>query len=146
MAALLLPCVIVAPSSDQAATFVAKVAGYEALLTFGAAELVQGAGAFAVVHLPIQDEWYFVVSFDAVRSIPKYAAKLTKQIEQLPGAPKVEWVRAFTRRFQRLLGFGDVAATQQNLKAACDQEDTAEVIAIAPEAAAFIKARASDLS
>ena len=146
MADSLPPCVIVAPGGDQAATFVAKVAGYEALLTFGAAELVQGAGAFAVVHLPIQDEWYFVVSFDAVRSIPKYAAKLTKQIEQLPGAPKVEWVRAFTRRFQRLLGFGDVAATQPDLKAACDQEDTAEVIAIGPEAAAFIKARASDLS
>jgi len=146
MAAPLPPCVIVAPSSDQAATFVAKVAGHEALLTVGAAELVQGAGAFAVVHLPIQDEWYFVVAFDAVRSIPKYAAKLTNQIEQLPGVPKVEWVRAFTRRFQRLLGFGDVAAPQQDLKAACDQEDTAEVIAIAPEAAALIKARASDLS
>ena len=54
--------------------------------------------------------------------------------------------RAFTRRFQRLLGFGDVAATRQDLKAACDQEDTAELNAIAPEAAAFIKARASDLS
>jgi len=146
MAALLPPCVIVAPSSDQAATFVAKVAGHEALVTFGAAELVHGAGAFAVVHLPIQDEWYFVVSFNDVRSIPRFAAKLTKQIEQLPGAPKVAWVRAFTRRFQRLLGFGDAAATQQDLKAACEQDDIAEVTAIAPEAAAFVKARASDLS
>ena len=146
MADSLPPCVIVAPGCDQAATFVAKVAGHEALPSFGAAGLVLGAGAFAVVHLPIVDEWYFVISFDAARAIPKYATKLTKQIEQLPGAPKVEWVRAFTRCFQRLLGFGDAAATQQDLEAACKRGDVAELTAIAPEAAAFINARSSDLS
>jgi len=149
MAALMPPCVIVAPSFDQAATFVAKVDKHEALVTFGAAELVMGgAGAFAVVHMPIHDEWYFVISFEEVRSIPRFAAKLTKQIGQLPGAPKVAWVRAFTRRFQRFLGFGDAATTPQDLKTACARDDIAEVTAIAPEAAAFIKikARARDLS
>ena len=137
----------------------AKVVRPWGLFGFGIAELTSnGAGAFAVVHLPIEDEWYFVISFDAVRSIPKYAAKLAKQIEQLPaapieqlpgakikqlpGPPKAEWVRAFTRRFQRLLGFGDAAATQQDLKAACERGDAVELTAIAPEAAAFIRARA----
>lgn len=146
MSALLLPpCVVVSPSSDQAATFVAKVHGHEALATFGAAELVQGAGAFAVVHLPLQDDWYFVVSFAEVRSIPKYATKLTKQIGQLPGEPTVQWVRAFTRRFQRLCGFGDAAVARQDFKAACERGDSDELIILAPEAAAFI-AQASDFS
>ena len=68
-----------------------------------------------MVHLPIQDEWYFLISFAAARSIPRYADKLTKQIGQLPGEPKVEWVRAFTRRLQQLVGFGDAAVTPQEI-------------------------------
>ena len=139
MASPLPPCVLVAATGDQAATFVAKVTGHEALRAFGASQLVHGGGAFSVVYLPVRDECYFVVSLDDVRSNPNFTKKLKKQIEQLPNKPKVEYVRPFTRRLQRLLGFGDAVATQQDVEAACNREDSAGLMAIAPQAAAFIK-------
>ena len=139
------PCVSIKPSLDQSTTFVAKAVGHEALPTFGASELVHGAGAFAVVHEPCENSWYFVITFEAKRSNPNYRAKLTKQIEQLTGAPKVEWVQPLTVRLQRMLGFGDAAATQQDVEAACNEENIEELMAIAPEVAAYVDSRQCNL-
>ena len=84
------------------------------LHSLGQAELLHGAGAYAVVQVKVAEPGTFLVlSLAQPRHFESSAAELTRKVEQLPGHPKVEWVRALTRRLQRLFGWGDVISTRE---------------------------------
>ena len=110
------------------------------LHNIGKAELLHGAGAYAIVHVEVAEPGTFLVlSLATPRHFESFAAELTRKVEQLPGHPKVEWVRALTRRLQRLFGWGDVISTRELVAQACDREDDEELMKILPEAAALIR-------
>jgi len=135
------PCMMDKPAGHMVQTVVAKVDNASALATLGAAELVQGAGSFAVVQNDgnvRNDGNYFVVTTRKRRDLNTTSTVLKRKIEQLPGEPKVEWVRPLTRRLQRLFGWGDVAADRAAVARACKAGDTAELLAIMPEAGKII--------
>ena len=83
------------------------------LRAFGHAELLRGAGAYAVIQTEVAEPGIFLVlSLAEPRHFESFAAELSCKVEQRPGHPKVEWVRALTRRLQRPFGWGDVASTR----------------------------------
>eukprot|EP00969_Alexandrium_andersonii_P144142 6374191-Alexandrium_andersonii.AAC.1 len=64
-----------------------------ALSTFGQGRLALGAGAYAVTAVSAGKDAgsYLVLTADCEHESQAYAAKLTKEIKQLPGSPRVEW-------------------------------------------------------
>ena len=62
------------------------------------------------------------------------AERVRKGIMQLPGNPRVEWVRPLTRRLQRLFCWGDAAATREDVVRATKAGDLQELKAIMPQA------------
>ena len=117
-----------------AQTFVAKVRAAR-----GAVEWISvmtstghGAGAVAVVNLETDepDLLYIVITRQAVR-LKDYALSLTSKLEHL--SAKVEWVRPFDRRLQRLFGWGDVWASRETLDKACETEDKATLLKACPK-------------
>ena len=100
------------PKPHTAQVYVLKASAPSGLLTVGSTELVEGAGAFAVVQSEI-DGTFLVVALGRPQHFESAAAKLKQKVQQLPGDPLVEWVRPLTRRLQRLLGWGDVLSTKE---------------------------------
>ena len=134
------PCVLSIAPPGKARTFVAKVqAGQESFATFGTAQLVLEASAFATIRT-VSGDFYFVITATE-RKIDAYAQTLKDQLQKaaLPGSPRVEWVRPLTRRLQRLFGWGDVCATKEDVQAAALAEDQEELVSIMPRAAGLIR-------
>jgi hypothetical protein len=98
---------------------------------------LRGAGAVAQVTMPTGDK-YTVVS-SAAHNIPTHTAKLKAEVESLPGAPRVEWVRPLTVRLQRLFGWGDITATREDVERAVQEDDVAELRFLVPGAARMIE-------
>jgi hypothetical protein len=131
------PCAISPCEHTKAYSFVVKTDTFGPIQAFGAAALVNGAGAVAQVQMP-SGECYFVLTDSTPRSIQYTATKLAADIRKLPAAPTVEWVRPLTVRLQRLFAWGDVTATRQDVERAVAKEDTAELRAMLPQAARLI--------
>ena len=109
------------------------------LSNYGKAELLRGAGAFAVVQTNVAEPGTFLVlSLAAPCHFESFAAEFKRKVEQLPGTPKMEWVRALTRRLQRLFGWGDVASTREMVSRACNKKDEEELMEILPDATGLI--------
>ena len=60
-------------------------------------------------------------------------------MRKLPDVAEVQWVRHFTRFSQRRYGWGDALATKEEVQAAVDDENEAEVLAIMPKAATLVQ-------
>ena len=60
-------------------------------------------------------------------------------MRKLPDVAEVQWVRHFTRFSQRRYGWGDALATKEEVQAAVDDENGAEVLAIMPTAATLVQ-------
>ena len=129
------PCALAAVGPNNANTFVAKVSCPVALQALGPSQLVYGAGAFATISC--LGDYYFVVRVEE-RAISKFAHKLEKDINNLPGNPQVDWVRPLTRRLQRLFGWGDVSAVRADVVRAAETGDIEELCALMPQAAKVI--------
>ena len=85
-------CVRVKATKSLAQTFVVKVLGHnshESLYGFGSAEIVLGAGSFAIIHRPIQDEYYIVISYTELHDIGNIKLRMTNKIENLVKAPSI---------------------------------------------------------
>ena len=63
-------------------------------------------------------------------------------LRKLPEVAQIESVRPFTRFSQRRFGSGDVQSTRKDVVAAAREENSAELLAIMPEARSFLRARA----
>ena len=126
-------------------TLVAKsTGGISRLLSeWAASRVVDGAGAYAVVDMPIGGIYVVICMAKAART--EYAAANMKaSIEQLPGSPQVDWVRPMTRRLQRLFGWGDAGATGADVARAVDGADVEELAVLIPQAADMIMRNAVD--
>ena len=132
------PCVLDKPTKHMVRSVVAKVSSTAALATLGAAELVHGAGSFAVVEGAAGN--YFVLTAGKHHDLAAWSQKLKQKIEQLPGDCGVQWVRPLNRRLQRLFEWGDVASDRAAVARACKAGDTAELLAIMPQAHRVIEA------
>ena len=124
---------------QTAQTYVFKMVSLnDSLPTWMTGRLADGAGGCASIKLPATEELYLVLTEAAAHRFEIRARLLKASIEQLPGDPLVEWVRPLTRRLQRLLGWGDVLSTKEDVARACTAGDAAELKALLPQAAALI--------
>ena len=101
--------------------------------------LADGAGSVASVTLTTSEETYVVLTEAAAHRFEGRARSLRDSIQQLPGNPEVEWVRPLTRQLQRLLGWGDILSTKEDVARACRAGDFAELRALMPQAEALIE-------
>jgi hypothetical protein len=62
-----------------------------------------------------------------------YVLSLKGKLEDPPLSAKVEWVRPFSRRLQRLFGWGDVWASKEVVKRAGEEGDNTTLLKIVPE-------------
>ena len=114
-------------------------AGSSGLLwDWAASEVVRGAGACAVVCTPLGDT-YVVIRLDKAGSVVSLAARMKASVEQLPGNPKVTWVCPLNRRHQRLLCWGDVGATDEDLAQAVAAQDVEAMAALLPRCADMLR-------
>ena len=130
-------------------TVAAKVVGASSAVldTHCKSLLWNGAGAAAYIEIATngQQGQYLVLTNQKVCEEMALAERLRKGMQQLPGSPRVEWVRPLTRRLQRLFGWGDVATTRNDVVRAAKAGDLQELRAIAPEAEAVVD-ESADLS
>ena len=96
------------------------------------------------------DTLYFVVTDgrgqrgdNANRTWRNEMKKVTcSDLRKLPEVAQIESVRPFTRFLRRRFGWGDVQSTREDVVAAAKEENSAELLAIMPEARSFLRARA----
>ena len=91
-----------------------------------------------MVNTPLGDT-YVVVRFDKAGTVCSVAAWMKASVEQLPGNPKVAWVCPLNRRHQRLLGRGDVGATDTDLAQAVAAQDVEEMAVLLPQCADMLR-------
>ena len=126
-----------APQNAQ--TYVIKLGSLcDSLSAWMTGRLAEGAGGCASVTLPATKETYLVLTEAAAHRFEWRARHLKGSIQQLPGDPRVQWIRPLTRQLQRLLGWGDVLSTKEDVARACEAGDAAELKALLPQAAALI--------
>ena len=102
------PCERVGVATEMVQTYVVKAAPDTpptVLLAFAGSQGILGAGAYAVVQVPVFDELYLVLTLDKPYKIQNRRASILKSFHALPTSPTVEWVRPLTRRLQRRFGF-----------------------------------------
>jgi hypothetical protein len=63
---------------------------------------------FAVVYEPVQSASYLVLTHIDVKKASKFGETLRNNYAKLPGSPRLGEISMFTRRWQRLFGWGDV--------------------------------------
>ena len=121
------PCVLGAFSKDKSEALVAMVdgVGQDDLLRTLGMRLLATATDYHMSALVADraNSCAFVVLVASMRSTTPAAGALKREIEQLPGAPKVEWVEPLTRRLQTRLGWGDVGLTELAQPALMDAAD-----------------------
>jgi len=139
---MLPPCELaVDRKSHFAQSYVIKAArgtSPDVLRTWASGELVHGAGGFAIVSLKVPEELYLVLTDAKAHRIDGRERAIKKGILQLPGSPRVEWIRPLGRRLQRLLGWGDVATTRGDVARATKAGNLEELRAIMPQAVRII--------
>ena len=127
----------VKPQFVQTFAIKSDASSANAFRTFGAAQLVNGAGAFAVVQT--HTDAYLVLTLDDAHYFENRKAHFLTSLQQFPGSPRIEWIRPLTRRLQRLLGWGDVKSTRADVARACEAKDLNELRAMMPQAARYIE-------
>jgi len=136
MASTFPPCARGTSDKGFARTFVAKLTtASQATIEWSAfqAHASQGANAVAMVSLERDEsKIYIVLTRPEVRS-NDYTPALARKLQKPPLSAKVEWVRPFTRRLQRLFGWGDVWASREVLERALEEdrisfEDSAQIL------------------
>ena len=75
-----------------------------------------------------------IMALEKPVTITSFTATMSKQIQQLPTNPKTEWVKPLTRQLQRILKWGDVAATKDDITQACKAGNNDELKANMPYA------------
>ena len=123
-------------------TYVIKVAGFSESVELHACSTVFDARALASATVKVRDGpfgFYFVQTLDKEYEHCAFASRMHKEVEKLPGSPRVEWVRPLTRRLQRLFGWGDVASTSADIVRATKAGDTAELVELLPQARGMIE-------
>ena len=70
---------------------------------------------------------YLVLTNHEACSETALAERVRKGMVQLPGNPRVEWVRPLTRRLQRLFCWGDAAATREDAVRATEAGNVQEL-------------------
>ena len=139
------PCQLVEdPKSQFVQTYVVKAAEDVAspvLGTWATSQGVLGAGAWSVVEVGDQAcrELYLVVTFRNAHRFKPRVDYIKESLLQLPTHPTVEWVRPLTRRLQRRFGWGDVCASEADVRQACEKGDVEELKALMPQAAIVIE-------
>ena len=98
-------------------TFVIKVEGADphVLLTEGQARVFsRRAHAFASVEIAAgqSEGHYLVLTLETAVDEKSFAAGMCKQLQRLPGNPRVQWARPLTRYLQCILGWGNVQGLQ----------------------------------
>jgi len=137
------PCTQASDLKPQfAQTFVVKYRGQGDITAWTASQVVNGAGAYAEVT--VRDEKYLVLVMAKAARFENAAMNIKGGVEQLPGNPKVEWVRPLTRRLQRLLGWGDVASARADVVRATEAGDVNELVELLPQARCMIEAGEMD--
>jgi hypothetical protein len=79
------------------------------LTEWGTTRVVGGDGAFARVRL-LNEETYLILTLARPAYIDLAARTIATGVADLPGSPKVAWVRPLNRRLHALFGWGDTAA------------------------------------
>jgi len=136
MASTFPQCARDASKPGFARTFVAKVtAASQVAIEWSAfqAHASQGANAVALVTRETDDNTIYIVLTRAAVRVDNHVPALKGKLEDPPLSATVEWVRPFTRRLQRLFGWGDVWASQEVLERALDEEDDATLLRMLPE-------------
>ncbi len=93
-----------------------------------------GAAAHVEVLAGEQQGHYLVLTNQRPCEENSFAARMRKELAQLPGSPQVEWTHSMTRRLQRLFRWGDVASTRNDVVRAAQAGNLRERKAIMPEA------------
>jgi len=130
------PCARDTSKRHFARTFVAKVtAASQATIEWSAfqAHASQGANAVAMVTLETDESTIYIVLTRTAVRVDNHVPALKSKLEDPPLSAKVEWVRPFTRRLQRLFGWGDVWASQEVLEHALAEEDDATLLKALPD-------------
>ena len=128
----------------NARTFVAKVLeGHQYLDAHGTAELIRGAGAYAlvVVHRCVDEAdegCYFVLTERREKSASKHATSFMRALRESAGNPRADWIGPLSRRLQRLFGWGDVFAGAADVHEAVSAGNEEELVAIMPGSAVLI--------
>ena len=136
MASTFPQCARDASKPGFARTFVAKVtAASQVAIEWSAfqAHASQGANAVALVTRETDDNTIYIVLTRAAVRVDNHVPALKSKLEDPPLSATVEWARPFTRRLQRLFGWGDVWASQEVLERALDEEDDATLLRMLPE-------------
>ena len=101
----------------------------------------------AAIVTGVGDSVYFIVtdgrdqrSDNAFRAWEAAMKKVTcSNLRKLPEIPRIKRVRHFTRYSQRRFGWGDAQATKEEVVAAINADDTAEILAIMPEVQPLVR-------
>ena len=137
------PCVQQTKQKNRVQTVVVKVAGTSnaVLDTHRKCWIWSGGGASALVEIKVGDQQgqYLVLTSNAVCGEIGLAERVQKGLLELPNAPQAEWIRPLTRRLQRLFHWGDVLSTKEDVTRACKAGDSAELMALLPQARELIK-------
>ena len=131
-------CELQAKRVHKVQTVVIKVASasVDVLKTHCNSYLWNGAGAVAHVEIEAGEHQgqYIVLTSPKMYEESAYEERLKKELLELPGQPRAEWVKPLTRRLQRLFRWGDVAATRADVVRATKAGDVQELQAILPKA------------
>ena len=132
------PCVLHARQKNNVQTVVVKVGPVSLLVldTHQKCWIWNGGGASARVEITSGDHQgqYWIVTTKTACGEVVLADRLRKGLLEIPGSPTVEWVRPLNRRLQRLFGWGDVAATREDVVRAAKAGDLDELRIIMPDA------------
>ena len=120
------------------------------LQRFGRNRIIDDGLLNAATVTGFGDTLYFVVTDgrgqrgdNANRTWRNEMKKVTcSDLRKLPEVAQIESVRPFTRFSQRRFGWGDAQSTRKDVVAAAREENSAELLAIMPEARSFLRARA----
>ena len=124
---------------QYAQTYVIKLGSLcDSLSAWMTGRLAEGAGGCASVTLPATEETYIVLTEAVAHRFEWRVRHLKGSVQQLPGNPRVQWIRPLTRPLQRLLGWGDVLSTKDDVACACEAGDKAELKALMPQAVALV--------
>ena len=82
---------------------------------------------------------YLVQTLEKECEDSSFAARMQVELGKLPGQPTAEWTRPLNRRLQRLFGWGDVAATSDDLRHAARTGNVEQLLALMPQAACLIR-------
>ena len=145
MAVRVPPCKLYRPKRNHMfQTYFTKVAGAEdTLLTLHGQSRIfdRRCLASATVAVPMGPEAgsYLVQTFEKECEDTSFAARMQVELGKLPGQPTAEWTRPLNRRLQRLFGWGDVAATSDDLRHAARTGNVEQLQALMPQAACLIR-------